>query len=150
MIDVDPHVGDHLGGDVLAVFLDIGHPVVRCICLARAMSQQQNRRRRYQGLGDLAPVLWAVVLVGALGVPGAVVNLVEAATWIGGGKVLRPLAGRRISGIDSCVAEVDDRDDILAPDKLYVLDHGQTSRTSSISSPDRTLSGTGQRLDGIE
>jgi hypothetical protein len=87
MIDVDPHVGDHLGGDILTVLLDVGHPVVRSIGLARAVPQQQNRRRRCQGLGDLAPVLWAVVLVGAVGVPGAVANLVEATTRIGGDDV---------------------------------------------------------------
>jgi hypothetical protein len=29
MIDVDAHVGDDLGGDVLVVLLDIGHPESR-------------------------------------------------------------------------------------------------------------------------
>jgi hypothetical protein len=56
-----------------------------------------------------------------------VVNLVEAATRVGGDEMPGQLARRRIGGIDRRLAEVDDRDDVLTPDELCVLGHGQTS-----------------------
>ncbi len=43
MIDVDAHVCDHFGGDILAVLLDVGHPVVRRIGPAFAVPHTSRK-----------------------------------------------------------------------------------------------------------
>jgi hypothetical protein len=93
VIDIDPDIDHHSGSDILAVLLGVGHPVLRRICPARAVPQQQNCPRRrcldsltsrqYSGLSSCK----------CPRVPRTVVNLVEAAGRIGSDDALRPLAG---------------------------------------------------------
>jgi hypothetical protein len=61
-------------------------------------------------------------------------HLEEAAMRIGGDHMLRPLAGRRIGGVDHRVAETDHRDDVLIPDELTVISHGHLFAIMSVRS----------------
>ena len=143
-IDVDPHVGDHLGCDVPVVPFHVGHPVVRRVRLPLAMAQQQNGPGRRQGVGELAPVRRAVLLVGTLRVPGTMVEFVKVPVGIGGNEALRPLTGRSVGRIDGGLVKVNDSDDVLATDRF------ESSTTLRPLSPcpralhDRGVAGTGQ------
>ncbi len=121
VVDVDAHVGDQLRRNIRAVLLDVTHPVMGRVGLALAMAEYENRRCRNELLGDLPPVLRAVVLVGSRWVPGVVVGLVEAPARIGRNNARGSLARRRIRCVDVGLAEGDHCNHVPAPDELGVL-----------------------------
>src|ERR1700722_7142749 len=107
MVDVDSHFSDQLRRDVLVVLLDVGHPVVGCVGSSVAMTEYEDRARRRECLGDVLPVLGAIVLIRSRGVAGVVAHLVKPPTRIGSDNARRPLAWPCIRGVDIALSEGD-------------------------------------------
>jgi hypothetical protein len=93
------------------------------------MTQKKDRRRWGKRVTDLSPILRTVVLLGAVGIPSVMGDLVGVAPWISRQKLGGTLARHRVGRIDHCVMEVDRNYDLLAAESLdvrKVLGHGQS------------------------
>jgi hypothetical protein len=134
VIDVGSDVGDHLGCDVLAVFFDVGNPVMRRVGLPSSVSQQQDCSRGRQGLGELVPVRRTVALVRTRRISRTMVDLVKVPVLIRCNETLGPLARCGVGHVDDGLVKVDGSDNVLPADLLPVVRHGQTSLPFSSSS----------------
>ena len=83
VVDVDSHVSHQLRRDSRVVLLDVRHPVVGCVGPAVPVTEEEDRARGRERLGDVLPVLGTVVLIDSLWVAGVVAHLVEASTRSG-------------------------------------------------------------------
>src|SRR5664280_107548 len=135
MVDVDAHVSYQFRCDIRTMVFDVRHPVVRCVGLTVAMTEDEDRACGGEFVGDLLPVGRTVVFVGPRWVPGFMVDLVEPPVRIGSHNALGPLSGLRIGGVDVRVAEGNDGDHVLVSNELPDLVNHQTSLPFSSSYP---------------
>ena len=118
MVDVDTHIGHQFRCDIPAMLLDVRNPVVRCVRLALAMTEDEDCPGECEFIGDFFPVCSAVRFVGPRWISSFVMDLVEPTLRVESGNVLGSLPRCRVSDLNVSIAEGNDSDHILTADDL--------------------------------
>jgi hypothetical protein len=133
MVNVDTHFGNQLCCKIPVVLLNVRDPVVRSVGLAFAMTEDKDRSRWCEFVGNVLPVGRTVIFVCSRWIPSFVVNLVEPPTWIGCDDALGSHARFRISGVDERVTKRNGDDHVPAPkDSPILISHHPPVFSSNI------------------